>query len=112
MKRLILLCALLCTFPLLVRAESLQVNYTEPTATATLAYTTISWCKGASCTNWLPVSRVASDDGNGADAKSITINIPLNQSELPVTVRVRVTATDTAGNETSGVIDTHTFSAS
>jgi hypothetical protein len=104
---------LLLLIPGMALAEPLTVKYTEPTASATLAYTSIYWCKGPSCTNWILATRVPSDNGNGGDAKSIQIQIPLAAEELPVTVRVRVTATDTSGNETSGTTPApHTFSAS
>ena len=107
----ILVCMLLGTT--VARAEPLTVEYTEPTATATLAYTSIYWCKGATCTSWILATRVVSDNGNGGDFKSIQIQIPLTADELPVTVRVRVTATDTSGNETAGTTPaSHTFSAS
>lgn len=91
-------------------SEQLTVDYTEPTASATLAHTTVYWCRGATCTNWTVASKQLSDNGNGGDAKSVTIQIPLTAGTLPVTIRVRVTATSTSQNETAGVFDTHTFS--
>lgn len=99
------------------QAETLTVSYTEPSASATLARTTIYWCTGSTCANWREATlasgataRQPSDNGNGLDAKSIPIRIDLAQGSLPLTVRIRVTATDTSGNETAGVITSHTFS--
>jgi hypothetical protein len=95
-------------------AEQVTVNYTEPTASATLAYTTVYWCIGAGCTDWVVVKEpkkgiVASDNGNGGDVKAVPLLVPLTQGTLPLTIRVKVTATDTATNETTGVIASHTF---
>lgn len=97
-------------------AEQITVEYTEPVASGTLARTTIYWCSGATCTNWREATlangstaRQASDDGNGGDVKSIPIQLALTAGTLPLTIRVRVTATDTSGNETAGAITTHTF---
>lgn len=91
-------------------AEPLNVDYTEPVEAGTLAYTTVYWCRGATCTNWTMASQQPSDDGNGGDSKSIQIPIPLTAGTLPVTIRVRVTATNTSQNESLAIIDTFTFS--
>jgi hypothetical protein len=108
--------ALLLALPSLALAEQLTVAYTEPTASGTLARTTIYWCMGATCTDWreatLPngsTARQASDDGNGGDAKSIPILIELRGGTLPQTVRIKVDVTDTSGNTTAGAITSHTF---
>ena len=111
MQRWILVaCVVLVWWAVPVGAEQLTVDYTEPTASATLAHTTVYWCRGATCTNWTVASKQLSDNGNGGDAKSVAIQIPLTAGTLPVTIRVRVTATSTSQNETAGVFDTHTFS--
>jgi len=111
---------LLCLLPSLAWAEPLTVNYTEPAAQAgALASTKIYWCIGSSCTNFVLARKTdntfaiqASDDGNGGDAKSIDISIPLNEADLPITVRIAVTSVNTSGNETdkTAVTATHTFS--
>lgn len=102
-------------------AEPINVSYTEPAGqSGALASTKIYWCKGSSCTNFQLARKTdgtqavqVSDDGNGGDAKSVDISIPLNESELPVTIRVAVTSVSTSGNETTltSVTATHTFSA-
>jgi hypothetical protein len=95
----------------LAGAEPVLVEWTEPTASATLAFTTVYWCLGTGCTAWKsgPEFRKTSDNGNGGDAKSLTFNVPLVAGTLPVVLRVRVAATDISNNETAGVIATHTF---
>lgn len=112
MKRLLFTCAATLLFAKVAMAEPATVNWTEPTASATLAYTTVYYCMGAGCTNWLSGTefRKTSDNGNGGDAKSLTFIVPLIQDALPQTLRVRVTATDINNNETSGTIASHTFS--
>ena len=107
--KIILLTLTFILYASIVYAEQITVNYTEPTASATLAHTTVYWCRGATCTNYTVASKQVSDDGNGGDAKSIPINVPLTAGTLPLTIRVRVTATDTSGNETAGATSTHTF---
>lgn len=99
---LILLASIAC-------AEPITADYTEPTASGTLAKTTVYWCRGATCTNWTIASTQTSDNGNGGDAKSVQFQVPLTAGTLPVTIRVRVTATDTSQNETAGAFSTHTF---
>lgn len=93
-------------------AEPVLLEWTEPTAAGTLAFTTVYWCRGAGCTNWQSGQefRRVNDDGNGGDVQSLTFDVPLVQGTLPVTLRVKFTATDTSNNETSGTIATHTFS--
>jgi hypothetical protein len=107
------LCALVLSLALALplAAEPVQVNFVEPSASGTLAYITVYWCLGTSCTDWRTETglRLPSDNGNGLDPKSIIFQVPLTQGQLPVTVRAKVTATDTSGNETSGVIVSHTF---
>jgi len=95
----------------MVAAEPATVNWTEPAASATLAFTTVYWCLGTNCANWAtgPELKKTSDNGNGGDAKSLIIVVPLVQGTLPVVFRVKVTATDVNNNETSGVIASHTF---
>jgi len=97
-----------------VSAEVIDFTYTEPLASATpgktLAYTTSYWCRGATCTNWTPAVKVLSDNGAGGDTKTVPISVELTAGTLPLTVRLRVTATDTTGNTTAGAITTHTFS--
>ena len=90
-------------------AEPITVNYTEPIESATLAHTTVYWCRGASCTNWVRAAKHTSDDGNGSDEKSTPILVELAIEELPLTVRVKVTATNVSGNTNAGTIVTHTF---
>ena len=111
MKRLWLMVACICGVAHLVAAEPVTVNWTEPTASATLAFTTVYWCLGTGCTDWKsgPEFRKKSDDGNGADSKSLVMDIPLVEGTLPVVLRVKVTATNTSNNETAGEIATHTF---
>lgn len=111
MYRLFWALSALCLFASLVSAEQVTINYTEPTASGTLAYTTVYWCLGASCTDWQTSQDLkrTSDNGNGGDAKAVPLQVRLTQGTLPVTVRVRVTATDTSNNETSGAIASHTF---
>lgn len=93
----------------LSQAEQLTVNYTEPSAAGTLARTTVYWCRGSTCTDWKPCGARASDNGNGSDPQSVPCQIPLTAGTLPQTIRVRVTATDTSGNESAGATATHTF---
>ena len=97
-----------------VHAEPLTLTYTEPLASATpgktVAYTTVYWCRGATCTNWTPAQTRLSDNGAGGDVKSVPIQVELTAGTLPLTIRLRVTATDTTGNTTAGAITTHTFS--
>ena len=94
-----------------VGAEPATVTWTEPTASGTLAFTTVYWCLGTGCVNWTTGSelRRLSDNGNGGDVKTHVLDVPINAADLPVVLRVRVTATNTSNNETSGVIVTHTF---
>ena len=95
-------------------AEPVVVEWTEPTAAGTLAFTTVYWCLGTGCTDWKSGQefRKVSDNGNGGDVQSLTFNAPLVQGSLPIQLRVKFTATDTSNNETSGTINTHTFSGS
>jgi len=112
MRRFFLTCMCLIGVVCRVAAEPATVNWTEPVASATLAFTTVYWCLGTSCTNWVtgPELKKISDNGNGGDAKSLIISVPLVQGTLPVVMRAKVTATDVNNNETSGVIVSHTFS--
>lgn len=111
MKKVVLACifVLLCISNAV--AESALIGWTEPTASGTLAYTTVYYCTGVSCVNWVTSSelRKKSDNGNGGDAQSLTIVVPLVQGTLPKTFRVKITATDVNQNETSGAIQTHVF---
>ena len=99
-----------------VAAEIVTVSYTEPVVTgglpAPLSHTTIYWCQNTSCTDWHKEDNAIqrSDDGVGGDAKSVALIVRLTQGTLPITIRVKVTATDRNYNETSGVIAEHTFS--
>jgi len=112
MRRLFLILVCLIGLAHRVAAEPATVNWTEPVASATLAFTTVYWCLGTNCTNWVtgPELKKTSDNGNGGDAKSLIIVVPLVEGTLPVVLRVKVTATDINNNETSGVIASHTFS--
>jgi hypothetical protein len=112
MKRLLLSGLFIGFLASNVMAEPATVNWTEPTASGTLASTTVYWCLGTNCVDWKtgPEFKRTSDNGNGGDAKSLTFIVPLVQGSLPVILRVKVTATDTNNNETSGVIVSHTFS--
>lgn len=112
MKRFLLVCAVLCVLVKSASAEQATTNWTEPTASGTLAYTTMYWCVGVGCTDWKTGSefRRNSDNGNGGDAKSHVMNVPLVQGTLPQTFRVKITATDTSLNESSGTIVQHVFS--
>ena len=115
MKVMLLGLGLLLGLVSLAAAEIVTVSYTEPVVTgglpAPLSYTTIYWCQGASCTDWHKEDNAIqrSDDGVGGDAKSVALIVRLTQGTLPITIRVKVTATDQNYNETSGVIATHTF---
>ena len=106
------LALLLCLLATPALAETITFNYTEVVASGgkTLAYSTVYWCRGATCTNWTNASKQLSDNGAGGDAKAIPVSIPLTAGTLPLTIRFRVTMTDTTGNETAGAFTTHTFS--
>ena len=95
-----------------VAAEPVYIIWREPTASGTLSFTTVYWCLGASCVTWQtdPVLQCVSRDGSGGRTKKTILHIPLVENTLPVTVRFKVTATDTSQTETSGVITSHTFS--
>jgi hypothetical protein len=112
MKRVVVGCLLLLLCITWVQAEPVQVDWTEPTASGTLAHTTVYWCLGTGCTNWTSglEFRKGSDNGNGGDAKTLTFVVPLAEGTLPIVLRVKVTATSTSNNENTGTIVEHTFS--
>ena len=111
MRKIIGIVAVLVCLAGQVWAEPATITWTEPVSAGTLAFTTVYWCLGTGCTDWKtgPEFRRGSDNGNGGDAKSHVLNVPLTEGTLPVVLRVKITATDTSNNETAGVIDTHTF---
>jgi hypothetical protein len=113
---------LLILLPMMAWAEPFQINVTEPASQAgALARTCFYYCtcKQAStctCSTWVPAGSphcIASDDGNGGDTLNHTFNLPIQQGDLPVTVRYTATTVNDDGNETTrgAVVATHTFTA-
>ena len=54
-----------------------------------------------------------SDDGNGGDSKTLIINVPIYQGDLPITVNWTCTSVNNDENETTRgvVLDSHTFNS-
>jgi hypothetical protein len=119
MKTLALLLGILL-LPLALRAEPIQVTYTEPAAQTGLARTCVRFCDckqstSCTCTDFRNTVCTNSDNGLGGD----TINLnpaliwPIYEGDLPVTVRFCVNSVNTNGNETTrdAVCDTVCFGA-
>lgn len=104
----------------IVWAEPFQINVTEPTPVGTLERTCFYYCtcnqaSTCTCTNWQRAGspHCIESDGSGGDVLAHSINIPIYEGDLPVTVRYTATTVNTSGNETmrGAVADTHTFTA-
>lgn len=106
--------------PAIVLAEPFPVTYTEPASqSGTLDMTCVYYCackkaSSCNCTDWKRMTCVDGGNGDGGiEHTDVIMNIPINEDDLPVTVRYAVSSVNTMGNESSKVVGSpdHTFTA-
>ena len=109
---------LLLLLPVLAQAESIEIDYTEPTGTVftqSCVYSCVQYRTDV-CTCTPKDKHVCTDNQNTGTASAIEvfINIPVKDGQLPACVNVGVTTRDAEGNESALVLPaagSHVFNA-
>ena len=105
--------ALIALFPALLWAADVQIRFNEPAAPGNdCAYLTVYYCFGAECDAKSGGFRIEPSDADCGqllrDLPSVRIKIPA--SRVPGIICIRVTTTNTAGNENAGATSCVTMS--